>query len=481
MLYSYRYIFAYSLIALFSAYFLFWQLGSIGPGLSSTELDLAATHTNARESLLASLHPLSAKLQILSLKIFGISTWSIRVPHLIISGATLLLLYQILKKWFGKPTSLLSVALVATADWFLFTARHATGAIELSFWLTLALLSIMKLLERKTIWALPLIVSLTCMVFVPFGFYIAATIVIGCLTCRVIRERLIELRVPYKLFALIVPLVSAGFLVYVVAGNLTIGKSLLGFTGGLPLTPVDYIRNAITNSASIVAVLPNTNPVTGPSGVFFVRFFELTFVLFGIFMFWKTRVNRLNLIVLSVAMVAILVSGFSNDSASRALLIVPFIIFITAGMRYFMHRWQKTFPKNPYARMAAFLPVILLLSLTAYLHYQSYFLLWPRQTATANAFSYQLRAAQEQLNKPGFASCSVVTNNESLITLLRESNTRCKPTFEPSVNDPKPGQFQLIEPTILSSYKYTTTFEQRALTAPNSESTTLWVVRSPKL
>lgn len=478
MLYNYRYVFAYSLIAIFAAYFLLWQLGSVGPGLSATELDLAALHTNARESLFSSLHPLSAKLQIISLKLFGVSTWSIRIPHILIAATTLLLLYQILKKWFGKPTSLLSVALVATADWFLFSARHATGAIELSLWLTLALLSIMKLLERKSKWAIPLATSLICLVFVPFGIYIALTIVVGSLTCRVIRERILELPKKYKAFAVIAAITAASFLLFTVAGDLTIGKKLLGFSNALPLTPVEYIKNAIVNSASIVAVLPETNPTTGPSGVFFVRFFELTFVLFGVFMFWKTRVNRLNVIVLVIALVSILVSGFSNDSASRSLLVVPFIIFITAGMRYFMYRWQKVFPKNPYARMAAFAPVILLLALTGYIHHQSYFQIWPRQTATANAFSYQLAKAQEQLNQSGLKTCSVTTNNTSLATLIKESDTRCKPAFNAAPVEPKSGELQLIEPTILSSSKYTNNYNQRALTSANSQSTTLWVVRS---
>ena len=477
MLYNYRYIFVYSLIGLFIAYFLFWQLGTIGPGLSVEETHVAAVHTNARSSLQEPLYPLFTKLQILSLYIFGANSYSIRVPSVIIGVATLLFLYQILKKWFGKPTALLSIALVATADWFLFTARHANGAIEFSFWIVLALLSITKLIERKQGYSIVLAASLVSLLFIPFGIYVSTALIIGILSCRVIRERVFEIKIIYKFLSTLIILLGSSFFAYTVIKNHDFAKVILGISAGIP-TLSEYIKSVLTNGSSVVAVVPATNPINGPNGVFFVRFFELTFVLFGVFMFYKTRINRLNLILICLSIALLFLSGLGGLGAS-SLLIVPAVIFITAGLRYFIHRWQKTFPKNPYARMAAFLPILGLLLLTAVQHHQSYFVLWPHQTATANNFSYDLALAKSELNKQdGSKSCKVITKDQDIRLLLETNTYTCGTSFQDEPAPIEDQDKQIVAPQKVQSSQVDSKLSQRALTSPNSESSIRWIVRT---
>ncbi len=478
MLYNYRYVFAYSFIGIFIAYFLFWQLGSIGPGLAGPETQIAALHTNARVAIETPLYPMFSSLQMISLKVFGISAYTIRIPSIIIAITTLLLLYQILKKWFGKPTALLSVALVATADWYLFTARLATGSIELSFWFVVALLSITKIIEHKSIWTVPLAGSLIALWFVPFGPYLSIALTIGVLSCRIIRERIFEANKKQRALVLLVSLIGAGLLLYTSIQDLNFVKSLLGLEAGIP-TASEYYKSLMTNGSSIVAVLPATNPINGPHGVFFVRFFELTFVLFGVFMFWKTRINRLNLILIAITIVLFFISGFSNTSGANSLLVVPFIIFMTAGIRYFIHRWQKTFPKNPYARMAALIPITILLSLTALQHHQSYFILWPHQTTTVNAFSYDLKLAQTELNTADDSlRCTVITGNTDIITLLEASKTDCTLTTQSTVTPLGRDEKQLIAPDIARSSPASTGTVSRALTSASTDQPIRWIVRT---
>ncbi len=477
MLYNYRYIFVYSLIALFVCYFLFWQLSSIGPGLSVEETHVAAVHTNARLSLQEPLYPLFAKLQIVSLYIFGANSYSIRVPSVLIGVATLLFLYQILKKWFGKPTALLSTALVATADWFLFTARLANGAIEFSFWIVLALLSITKLIERKQGYSIILAASLVSLLFIPFGIYVSTGLIIGILSCRVIRERVFEVKISLKLLCSLIILIGSSFFAYSVLRDHNFAKTILGISAGIPNLS-EYIKAVLTNGSSVVAVVPATNPVNGPNGVFFVRFFELTFVLFGVFMFYKTRINRLNLILICISIALLILSGL-NGQGANSLLIVPAVIFITAGLRYFIHRWQKTFPKNPYARMAAFLPILGLLLLTAVQHHQSYFVLWPRQTATVNIFSFDLALASNELNKNDSSkNCSIITQDNDIRLLLETNDYKCFTSFatEPRLLDS--GEKQVISPKLVTSSSQIGNTSARALTSPNSQSSVRWIVKT---
>lgn len=477
MLYNYRYIFVYCLIALFVCYFLFWQLSSIGPGLSVEETHVAAVHTNARLSLQEPLYPLFAKLQIVSLYIFGANSYSIRVPSVLIGVATLLFLYQILKKWFGKPTALLSTALVATADWFLFTARHANGAIEFSFWIVLALLSITKLIERKQNYSIILALSLVALLFIPFGIYVSAGLLIGIISCRVIRDRVFEIKFVYKILSALILIIGSSFFAYSVLKDDNFAKTILGISAGIPNFS-EYIKAVLTNGSSVVAVVPATNPVNGPNGVFFVRFFELTFVLFGVFMFYKTRINRLNLILICISFALLILSGL-NGQGANALLIVPAVIFITAGLRYFIHRWQKTFPKNPYARMAAFVPILGLLLLTAVQHHQSYFVLWPSQTATANNFSFDLALASTELNRRDTSKdCTVITPDNDLALLLGTNSYKCPTSFTTESRELSTGQKQIISAKIPSGITDSSKVKMRALTSPNSQSSIRWIVKT---
>lgn len=477
MLYNYRYVFAYALIGVFIAYFLFWQLDSIGPGLSQQETHIAALHTNARLSILEPLYPLFSKMQIISLYIFGANSYSIRVPSVILAVTTLLFLYQILKKWFGKPTALLSTALVATADWFLFTSRLATGSIEFSFWLVLALMSITKLIEHKQRYSIILTASLLALLFVPFGVYVSIGLVIGILSCRVIRERVFEVKLLYKVATATIILAGLGLFGYFVYKDIEFLKTVLGISSGLPNINA-YIKAVLTNGSSVVAVVPATNPVNGPSGVFFVRFFELTFVLFGVFMFYKTRINRLNLILISLSLALLVLSGLGGLGAS-SLLIVPAVIFITAGLRYFIHRWQKTFPNNPYARMAAFIPIMTLLFLTAVQHHQSYFILWPNQTNTVNNFSYDLALAKNELNtQDGSESCTVITQDEDLRLLLETNSFGCKTSYQDKLTPVSKRQKQLIAPQLISTATQPKNVSTKAITSASTDSPIRWIVRT---
>ena len=57
LLYNYRYIFAYVIIIGFVVYFLGWQLGHIGPGLSAPEINTAARHVSLKDILNLPIYP----------------------------------------------------------------------------------------------------------------------------------------------------------------------------------------------------------------------------------------------------------------------------------------------------------------------------------------------------------------------------------------------------------------------------------------
>jgi hypothetical protein len=471
LLYNYRYWFGYAVLLGFVAYFLSWRLSGLPGGISEPELIAAARHTSLTEILNLPLYPLHAVLQFLSFELFGISAATIRIPGIAIGLAVVFLLYHLLRKWFGKPTALLAATIFVSADWFLFVARLGTGGIEFSLWLCLALISFMKLIEKKTKWLALFAAAICGLLFAPFGVYAALTLAVSLCACRIFRERGLQAQLWVKILSGVLVVVSLVTIGYVTSTNTAFIKNLLAIQD-LPNIAA-FVKNMITNASSTVAVLPNSNPQVSPTGVFFVRFFELIFILFGVLMFWKTKVNRLNLVVLVMSVVLVLAGGLSSGSRGAGLLLVPSAIFMTAGIRHFIHRWQRTFPKNPYARVAAYAPMAVLFISTAALHYMIYFQLWPTQTTTRQTFSPDLLLVQQELNRSEYQNktCFLESDNSALNTLIIASATVCTPEFSVSAKQAslltRPGSSLSSEHSL-----------KRALVTETSSDATRWLVLS---
>lgn len=427
LLYNYRYWFGYAIIALFAAYFLFWQLRTIPPGFSQLELETASQHTTFQGIIDMPVYPVHAILQWGAISLFGVNVYSVRLPAILIAIATAFFLYSLMKKWFGKSTALLSIALLLSSDWFLFVTRHGTGVITFSFWLAIALNGLTKLLERKNWWLVIFAGAVGALLFTPLGIYAAAAMIITLLSGRVFRERALEAPIIVKLISALVLILSTGAVLFAGYHNHDFARQIFGITAVPGAT--EFLRNIFMNTAAIVAVLPAANPEISPSGILFVRFFELTFILFGIFMLYKTRVNRLNLAVILISIMLVSISGLVSNQWGSSLLLVPATIFITAGIRHLMHRWKQTFPKNPYARVAAYIPLGVLFVSVTLLHYQTYFRLWPSQTKTHVVYNQDLPLLLTELNRAD-GTCFVVTDNNAIRTLATQQESACQPVFE---------------------------------------------------
>lgn len=476
LLYNYRYWFGYSIIIGFIVYFLGWRIGSIPSGLGPAEVETAARNTSLDTLLHMPLHPLHSLLQWASIQLFGVTTISVRLGSLFIGLCVALALYLLLKKWFGKPTALLSTAIFISADWFLFIARLGTGAIEFSLWLVLALICFTKLLEKKTLWLILFVISLIGLLFSPFGIYAVITLCVGLATSRVFRERALASSIGVKVACSGLLLVAIAVIGFISTKNMLFLQNLLGVQS-LP-TVTGYITNVLGNLTSVVAVLPNSNPTISPTGIFFVRFFELIFILFGVIMFWRTRVNRLNLIVLTVSVVLVLASGLSAGSRGSGLVLMPAAIFMTAGIRHFLHRWQRTFPRNPYARIAAYAPLTILFIGVVTLHFASYFLLWPTQASTHQAFQSDIILASKELQRSEYANshCAVLTGDDATRILLSHSQPTCTLSFFTQEEQPTPEATIVLLPPNTGHRLEKNAPATRVLTSPAKEDNVRWLV-----
>lgn len=476
LLYNYRYWVGYSIVIGFILYFLGWRLGSLTNGLSQQELIAAAQNSSLGEILNSPIYPLHSILQWLSIHFLGIGPLTLRFSSVLLGLFTAFFLYQLLRKWFGKPAALLSTAVFVSADWYLFIARLSTGGIEFSFWLALALLCFTKLLERKNIWLILYSIALAGLLFSPFGIYAIITLLVSLLACRVFRERALDAPWIIKLPALFIFTLSLAVTTLLSIRNLDFLQSLLGFEN-LP-NIFEYLKNVFINTSAVALVLPDSNPAISPNGIFFVRFFELILIVFGVVMLFKTRVNRLNLTVIALATVLSLASGLSSGSRGGGLVLIPAAIFLTAGIRHFWYRWQRTFPNNPYARTMAIAPLAILFISVVSLHYISYFRLWPSRPATEQVFNSDLTLAAQELSNKSYANktCYVQTTDENIQNLLVAARPTCKPLF---TEDPENMAAALLQPQN-SVTSLILDQQMRPIVDSSSSNSVRWLLVTPK-
>lgn len=479
LLYNYRYRLAYLVVIGFTLYFLGWQLSQVAPGLSEPELDTAVRHLSLREIINLPIYPLQATLEWISLKLLGVTTLSLRLPSVLIAGATVIGLYALLKRLFGRATALLSTAIFVSADWFLFVARLGVGAVELSFWLVWTLFAITKLIERRNGWLIFMAFTLGGLSFAPFGILASLTILSCLVAFGLFRQRILEISWWIQLLSGLIILSWLGILAAVGFRNSEFIKSLFGIQQELP-NFVEYGKNVVVNTAGIIGVLPTHNPLLGPSGVFFVRFFELVFALFGAAMLWRGRINRLYLTLFVISIVLALTSGLSSGARGGSLIIIPATVFITAGVRHFVHRWQRTFPKNPYARITGFVPLALLFVLVVGFHYQSYFTLWPNQLATRNTFSTDYQLLKTELDTPESSkSCVVVGASNTSQRLITFEKPRCQIRFATSIQGLDPSDRLITSPGVNLSSLTQRNHAKHALVNDLAENNVRWIVVEP--
>ena len=84
----------------------------------------------------------------------------------------------------------------------------------------------------------------------------------------------------------------------------------------------------------------------------------LALALVGLFSTTKGFFASRNMIASLLFLFTILITGFNPDAV--IFLILPLAILIAHGLKYLLEKWYGLFPENPYARIAAIVPLAIL-------------------------------------------------------------------------------------------------------------------------
>ena len=394
-LYKYRFIVGYVLLgAAFIALLLALPLFS-QHGLSEAEIESATSSYG-----LAVNAPLEGDLVNLpyrllqkgSIILLGLTPYAIKLPSIILGLLLGLLLILLLNRWFKSNVSLLASCLVILSTPFLFLAGSGTPLIMLVFWPTLLLWLGSKIQGEKRpkrsyciFFALALLLS----IFTPYMIYFAFFCVLFVFSqphLRFVVKNLPKL-----------PLLLVGMVI--VAGLTALGINIFNHPDNL--MELLFAKNFEFSSFG-QNIADGFSPLFAWEGtlenVFLSPLVSLpTFalVLIGLFSTTKGFFASRNSIATLLLIFTVITTGFMPNSI--VFIILPFSILTAHGLKYILEKWYGLFPENPYARVAAILPLTLLFSVMILPSLLQYIYGYRYSPSVATQFNYDLPIISKNL------------------------------------------------------------------------------------
>lgn len=362
-LFLYRHRFVIGFILLSAAYIaLLFGLPLLSPnGLSEAEMQSAS---NSYALHLDSIFkgdivdlPYRA-LQKISIMLFGLNVYSVKLPSIIIGLILGCLLILLLNRWFKNNVALLASILAVLSASFLYLAGSGTPLIMLVFWPTLLLWlgsKIQGVTKPKPLYCFVFAFALLASVFTPHLIYLACFIVLFAVLHPHLRFTIKTLPTIPLILTIFIIIIGLAALVMAAFINPNIIAELL-------LAPDFSLSNYVENIK--VAFLPFFSWNIALDSVFlspFIGLASIALAVIGLLSTTKSFFASRNSIATYLIIFTILLSGLSPESA--ILILLPMSILIAHGLRYILDKWYGLFPDNPYARISAIFPIGLFLGI----------------------------------------------------------------------------------------------------------------------
>ncbi len=295
-------------------------------------------------------------LQKIILSIFGVSILTIKLPSIILAFFSAIGIVLLLRRWFRPAVGVLASLVAIFTSQFVFFAQDGTPSILYIFWAVwLMLLSSLVIRKQK------------CKIFYIITFYIAAALslytplsiyaLIALIFSIMLHPHLRYLIRNVPIYKLAIGIVFAIFmispLILCIINTPKLGLELLG----IPLHWPNLIENIKTLGVQYLGFAK-------PAGsTLMTPFFELgsmIIIAIGAVQVVKDRFTSKNYVIIFWVLCIIPVIILNPNFTSVTFL--PLVLLLASGMSILLSSWYDLFPRNPYARVAGIIPMIMLVS-----------------------------------------------------------------------------------------------------------------------
>lgn len=395
-LYRYRFVIGYAILGLAFAILLITLPGFAQNGLSEAEINSATNsyYLGKNGILNGDLVDLPYRLlQKVSIMLFGLTPYAIKLPSVIIGLLLGFLLILLLNRWFKSNVSLLASCLMVLSTPFLYLAGSGMPLIMLVFWPTLLLWLGSKIQGEKRprpaycfLFAIAMLLS----IFTPYMIYFAVFCVIFVLVQP--HLRFVVKGLPKLPLSIVGIIVLAGFVV--------LGISIFHHPETimeLLFTKDFHMGEFFGNIAAGLA--PMFSWHHSLESVFLAPLISLpifALALIGLFSTTKGFFASRNSIASILIVFCLIITGFNPEAI--VFFILPFSILVAHGLKYLLEKWYGLFPANPYARISALLPLTILFGFMILPGLLQYIYGYRYNPNVANEFSDTLEVVRKNLN-----------------------------------------------------------------------------------
>ena len=394
-------------------------------GLSQDEINSATVSFGLSPSMILEGNLIDLPyhiLQKLSILVFGLTPFAIKLPSVLIGLGLGFLLILLLNRWFKSNVSLLASCLVILSTPFLFLSGSGTPLIMLVFWPTLLLWLGSKIQGEKRpkplycfVFAIMMLIS----VFTPYMLYFAIFCVLFVLFQPHLRFVIKNLpRLPF-IITLLVSLIGFAILGIGIFHRPEVIPELMfskNFDSNL------FFSN-IVSALSLVFSWHQSIESVFLSPLISLPLFAI--ILIGLFSTTKGFFASRNSIASLLLVFCLIITGFNADAIIFSIL--PSTILMAHGIKYLLEKWYGLFPENPYARISALLPLTILFALMVIPGLLQYSYGYRYNPAVADRFSYNLSIINQNFKE---GTLFVFDNLDFYRILERSSDVKIINTLE---------------------------------------------------
>lgn len=384
-------------------------------GLAQTEINSAvASHKLGFANLFEAHNIVNLPykiLQKLSINIFGLSIFSIKLPSLLIAAITAVSLFILIAAWTDRRSAILATVIILISSRWLFLSQlgdHQVATIGLSITLTsaLALLTqqsnaIYQAKKRPKYYQIALVallltifVSAGLLFYFPMGVYLIFIISLTMLLHPFVRLSLKRLN---KLVGNTWYFVGLTCLAVSVT-PLAIGLIKDGDVATNLFNLDSFNFNLFENLKFLLKEFLDFSPQQ--NSLFATPWFNLSavvLIVIGVFREIRTSYKPRSSIIIMWLFAAIVINLFSQQTT--ILTFVPCALSLAMGLDYILISWYRIFPRNPVARFAGLVPIVILLTSLVLYNLDAYVNAYHYQPGLANQFNTDLRLLQRQLKE----------------------------------------------------------------------------------
>jgi 4-amino-4-deoxy-L-arabinose transferase-like glycosyltransferase len=332
-------------------------------------------------------------LQLASINLFGVNEFSLKLPSLVLALVSAISLILLLQRWFKPNIAVLASVIAITTGQFIFIAQDGTPGILYVLWSVLLLLLgtlIAKKVKLRMLWQILFFVVAALSLYTPLSIY--ALIALGIATVlhphlRFIFRQLSKLKL---VAAFVLSLIIILPLIIGILHTPNLGLTILGVPTSMP----NILNNLMLLSQQYLGfATPSTTGLMTP--VFGLG--SMLIIAFGVYKLIRTRESTQSylIIIWLICLIPILITNPGFTSVT----FLPLVLLLATGLESLLGYWYRLFPRNPYARLAGLIPLVILVGVLVLSGLERYVYGYHYDPSTVSNFSQDLNLLPKNTKK----------------------------------------------------------------------------------